>query len=87
MEHPVQNVLCRCSHLTSLMCHLRRTYCLSVVASPALPAIVVVLAVLVRAAVVLMVQLHFHLIDAIVDKMAVARSLHCSCLEAKATSH
>lgn len=86
MEHPVQNVLCRCSHLTSLMCHLRRTYCLSAVASPALPAIVV-LAVLVRAAVVLMVQLHFHLIDAIVDKMAVARSLHCSCLEAKATSH
>lgn len=66
------------------MYHLRRIYCLSVVASPALPTIVVL--VVVRA-VVLMVQLHFHLIDAIVDKMAVARSLHCSCLEAKATSH
>lgn len=66
------------------MYHLRRIYCLSVVASPALPTIVVL--VVVRA-VVLMVQLHFHLIDAIVDKMAVARSLHCRCLEAKATSH
>lgn len=60
------------------MYHLRRIYCLSGVVSPALPTIVVVRAV---------VQLHFHLIDAIVDKMAVARSLHCSCLEAKATSH
>lgn len=68
------------------MYHLRRIYCLSVVASPALPTIVVLVVVVVRA-VVLMVQLHFHLIDAIVDKMAVARSLHCSCLEAKATSH
>lgn len=66
------------------MYHLRRIYCLSAVASPALPTIVVL--VVVRA-VVLMMQLHFHLIDAIVDKMAVARSLHCSCLEAKATSH